>query len=62
RCPKKENIRQEWIKALNKLNFILIRTSILCSQHFPSDCFYYPSGRTKQRVYLKPGSVTTIFD
>ncbi|EFN86588.1 hypothetical protein EAI_06949, partial [Harpegnathos saltator] len=50
-----------WIEATNKANFILTRTSVLCSQHFSSDCFYYPSGGSKQRVYLKPDSVPTIF-
>ncbi|EFN75877.1 hypothetical protein EAI_03406, partial [Harpegnathos saltator] len=43
RFPKKKDIRQKWIKATNKVNFIPTRTSVLCSQHFSSDCFYYPS-------------------
>ncbi|KYN15588.1 hypothetical protein ALC57_12185 [Trachymyrmex cornetzi] len=38
------------------------RNSVLCSQHFLEECFYYSVGGMKQRTYLKPGSVPTIFD
>jgi len=61
RFPKKENIRQAWIETMGK-NFVPTTTSVLCSQHFSEDCFYYSIGGMKQRTYLKPGSVPTIFD
>nr|XP_012222381.1 PREDICTED: uncharacterized protein LOC105672190 [Linepithema humile] len=60
--PKNESIRQEWIMAMGKENFVPHVNSFLCSQHFESDCFYYPVGGTKQRIYIKPGSIPTIFN
>ncbi|XP_011860096.1 PREDICTED: uncharacterized protein LOC105557458 [Vollenhovia emeryi] len=58
--PKEENIRHEWIKAIGKKNFVPKKFSVVCSQHFLSNCFYYPIGGAKHRVQLKSGSVPTI--
>ncbi|XP_018318361.1 THAP domain-containing protein 1-like, partial [Mycetomoellerius zeteki] len=50
--PKKENIRQAWIEVMGLENVDPTRNSVLCSQHFSEECFYYSMGGMKQRTYL----------
>ena len=47
----------EWIAKIQRPHFIPSPSSKLCSEHFSEDCF----DRTGQRVYLKKGSIPSIF-
>ncbi|XP_032681631.1 THAP domain-containing protein 2-like [Odontomachus brunneus] len=61
--PKKKDMRQAWVRAIGKKDFVPTKSSILCSQHFSKECLYYPNnGGHKQRIRLRPDSVPTLFD
>lgn len=63
RFPKKQNMRQAWVKAIGKKDFVPTKSSILCSLHFSKECLYYPNnGGEKQRIRLRPDSVPTLFN
>lgn len=58
--PQNDTFRKAWCDAVGP-NFSPARTSVLCSQHFLKECFFYGPGGMKQRKYIKQGSLPTIF-
>ncbi|XP_014485244.1 PREDICTED: uncharacterized protein LOC106749872 isoform X1 [Dinoponera quadriceps] len=61
--PKKKDMRQAWVSAIGKKDFVPTKSSILCSLHFAKECLYYPNnGGKKQRIRLRPDSIPTLFD
>ena len=58
RFPKDNVLRQKWVRALRRQNFIPSRHAVVCSEHFSHDDF----DRTSQCVVrLQPGSIPSVF-
>ncbi|XP_070381556.1 52 kDa repressor of the inhibitor of the protein kinase-like isoform X2 [Dermacentor albipictus] len=70
--PKEENLRQKWISAISKKDFVPTKYTKVCADHFHSSCLErtttYTDPRTGQVLEaalpvprLRSGSVPTIF-
>ncbi|XP_075528726.1 uncharacterized protein LOC142560471 isoform X2 [Dermacentor variabilis] len=70
--PKEENLRQKWISAISKKDFVPTKYTKVCADHFHSSCLErtttYTDSRTGQVLEaalpvprLRHGSVPTIF-
>ena len=58
RFPKEnKKVRENWIKFVNKNGFAARESSVICEDHFRSDCFIT---KKKGRLYLIKDSVPTI--
>ena len=57
---KNKKLLRLWLKNMRRENTPVTKNSYLCSFHFAKECFHKAIGGT--RVYLKPGSVPTIFN
>ena len=55
RFPNIPEIREQWVRRVDKPNFTPNGASRLCSHHFHPSC-YKVSGR------LKPGAIPTLFN
>ncbi|XP_070515311.1 THAP domain-containing protein 1-like [Cardiocondyla obscurior] len=60
RFPTDKNLYKAWCSAVGP-NFSPSKTAVICSQHFLDTCLFYYPGGTKQRRYIKKGSIPTIF-
>ncbi|XP_072929301.1 THAP domain-containing protein 2-like isoform X2 [Epargyreus clarus] len=56
--PKSIDVRQKWLKMVDRKDWVPKRNSTICSKHFESKCFPY---RGSQRKKLCSGSVPTLF-
>ncbi|XP_059061705.1 THAP domain-containing protein 2-like [Achroia grisella] len=54
--PKDSTIRQIWIRATRRDNWIPSKYARICSKHFERNCFR----KTSRNVYLKAYSVPTL--
>lgn len=52
----KENLLRQWVANLPRQSFKPTQRTLICSEHFTSECFY--NGRNKR---LKPSAVPTVF-
>lgn len=57
--PRNGSLREEWIKAVERLNWKPIASSVICSEHFSKECLNrtFASGHTE----LRENAVPTIF-
>ena len=53
--PKDENLSESWRQA-STFGWTEEKLKHICSRHFKPECY-----RTKNKVYLRPGAVPTIF-
>ena len=59
RFPRKPELRQQWISALRRENFVPSASAVVCSKHFREDDF----DRTSQSVVrLRENVVPSVFD
>jgi hypothetical protein len=54
-----KGLLRTWLIKIKRENTPVTKNSYLCSTHFTADCFVRAPGGS--RVYLKPGSIPTIF-
>ena len=56
---KNKTLLRTWLIKIKRENTPVTKNSYLCSAHFSAECFQKAIGGS--RVYLKPGSIPTVF-